>query len=65
MVGRTISEQVKKTKVHRKINSLHQEAVNEYLQEQQKPEGVCCGLQPIAAKHKINFKTLSNLAKGN
>jgi hypothetical protein len=64
MVGRAVSEQVKKVKARRKLNSIHQEAVNEYLREQLKPEKARRGLRPIAAKHGINHKTLSNLANG-
>jgi len=64
MVRRAVSEQVKKIKVCRKLNSIHQEAVDEYHWGQLKSEKKHCGLQPSSAKHGINFKTLSNLVKG-
>lgn len=63
MVGRALSERVKRQKLRRRENSKLQDAVDEYKIEQQK-EGKKRGLRPIAEKHGVNFKTLSNLVNG-
>jgi hypothetical protein len=64
MGNRATSEHVKKIKSRRKINSIHQDALNEYNREQQKPEEARRGLRPIAAKYGMNYKTLGNLVNG-
>jgi uncharacterized protein (DUF885 family) len=65
MVGRTLSKQVKKQARHWAGNSRYQDAIDEYLCEKAKPEGIHRpGLRPIADKHRVRYKTLSNLAKG-
>ncbi|KAJ7924759.1 hypothetical protein B0H13DRAFT_1863622 [Mycena leptocephala] len=62
MVGRALSNRVKQQKLRRRENFKLQNAIDEYMMEQQK-EGGKRGLRPIALKHGVNFKTLSNLAK--
>lgn len=65
MVGRALSERVKKQIGRRAENTLYQAAVEEYHREQAKPEGTKRrGLRPIADKHGVNYKTLGNLVKG-
>lgn len=63
MVRRALSERVKRQKLRRRENSKLQDAIDEYKMEQEK-EGKKRGLRPIAAKHGVNFKTLSNLVNG-
>jgi hypothetical protein len=64
MVRCILSERAKQMACQWAINVTYQKAIDEYLQEQAKPKGKKCGLHPIAAKHGICFKILSNLAKG-
>lgn len=64
MVGRALSERVKAQQQRRKLNKQMQDAVDEYLREQEKPKDRRRGLRPIADKHKVHYRTLANLAKG-
>jgi cytidine deaminase len=64
MVGCALSKRAKQMARWQAINMTYQKAIDEYLQEQAKPKGKKRGLCPIAAKHGVCFKTLSNLAKG-
>ncbi|KAJ7367396.1 hypothetical protein DFH08DRAFT_798197 [Mycena albidolilacea] len=63
MVGRVLSERVKRQKLRRRKNSKLQDAIDEYKMEQEK-KGEKRGLRLIAAKHGENFKTLQNLVNG-
>jgi hypothetical protein len=63
MVGRALSERVKRQKLRRRENTKLQDAIDEYKREQEQ-EGKKRGLRPIAAKHGVNFKTFSNLVNG-
>lgn len=64
MVGRALSDQVKKQKHARAVNSQYQAAIDEYEREQAKTSGRKRGLRPIAEKHNVNYRTLSNLVNG-
>lgn len=64
MAGRALSNQVKRQKQRRAINTALQAAVDEYQQEQLKPKKLRSGLRVVASKHGVNYKTLGNLAKG-
>jgi hypothetical protein len=48
-----LSKRAKQMARRQAINMTYQKAINEYLQEQAKPEGKKCGLCPIAAKHGV------------
>jgi hypothetical protein len=65
MVGRALSERVKAQARRRAENARYQEAINEYLCEQEKPKGTKKrGLRVIADKYNVNYSTLGRLAKG-
>ena len=66
MVGRALSNRIK-AQARRRVENTHmQEAIDEYLHEQEKPEGSKKrGARPIADAHGICYKTLLRLAKGN
>ena len=66
MVGRALSERVKTQAKRRTENARMQQAIDEYLREQEKPAGTKKrGLRPIAQLHQVNYRTLSRLAAGN
>jgi len=64
MVGRALSEQVKRQARRRAENSRYQEALDEYRREQEKPAKERRGLRPIAATLDVCYRTLGNLANG-
>ncbi|KAJ3490068.1 hypothetical protein NLJ89_g11469 [Agrocybe chaxingu] len=65
MAGRALSERVKRQARQRVENTRMQAAVDEYLQQQIKPDGVKKrGLRPIAKDHNVNPNTLGRLVKG-
>ncbi|KAJ3506765.1 hypothetical protein NLJ89_g6684 [Agrocybe chaxingu] len=65
MAGQALSEQVKKQAHRREENQCMQAAVDVYLQEQEKLDGVKKrGLRPIAKDHGVDPTTLQHLAKG-
>ena len=62
MVGRALSERVKKQLQRRAENAKYQGAIDEYHREQEKPPGEKRrGFRPIAQDHGVNYKTLGNL----
>lgn len=63
MVGRALSERVKKQKQRRALNAKYQGAVEGYLVEQQKPEGQRQSLRKVADKHGVCPRTLGNPAE--
>ena len=65
MVKHALSERVKAQARRRVKNAHYQEAIDEYLREQEKPAGTKKrGLRIIARKHKIDHNTLGRLVKG-
>ena len=67
MVGRALSERVKKQKQRRELNRQYQEALDEYLREQARPTTPGHrkkGLRPIAEAHGVDYRALGRLAKG-
>lgn len=66
MVGRPLSENVKKIQKRNDVNAQYKEAIDEYLREQEKPAGVTrLGLRKIADKYPLINKTkLTSLVNG-
>jgi hypothetical protein len=65
MVGRALSERVKLQERRRVDNTIMQHAIDEYLCEQEKPDGVRkCGYRPIADKYGVSSSTLQALVNG-
>lgn len=58
MVGRALSERVKQQERRRVDNTTMQHAIDEYLREQAKPDGVRKhGYRPIADKYGVSSST--------
>ncbi len=65
MVGRALSERVKRQQCRRVANATMQKAVDEYHCEQAKPDGMRkLGYRPIADKYGISSTTLHSLVNG-
>jgi transcriptional regulator with XRE-family HTH domain len=65
MVGRALSERVKLQERRRVDNTIMQHAIDEYLREQEKPDGVRKrGYRPIADKYGVSSSTLQALVNG-
>ena len=65
MVGRALSERVKRQSSRCVKNAQMQMAIDEYRREQAKPEGIRkLGYRPIAAKHGVSSSTLQALVNG-
>jgi hypothetical protein len=66
MVGRALSERVKRQKSRRIENATMQKAVDEYQREQAKPDGMRkLGYRPIADKYGVSRSTLHAMVNGH